>query len=455
MDKATASGPAADAGALPPVRVLSLDGGGLRGICLLKMLSYIEKRAKKPIAELFDLIVGTSAGGITALGLTCKDKDGKYVGDVEKHIQMLYDRGHKVFPRPRSRAQRLLRQLRGGSVYGEKGVHGFMKGLFGTDLKLSDCVTDVLVVSYNLEQREPHYFKSRRAKEFPDTHDHTLYDVGRATTAAPGFLPPHKIKMPLVYRQRGYSTFVDGGMVANNPALLGWFEASKLYPGREIVVVSLGTGNCDTPYHHDAVSKWSLLKWIHPMLDCIMDGSSDMTNQMMDSILRDNFYRFSPMLPDGMDSFADARHTTLDLWARSTEKQARIHLFISRKGSMLLASADLLARLASGTGDRCAASRCEDEPVASPDDQLDIDIRLPDAGAALGPSRAGACRVAPSLSGDDLIMKAEGPTPVKLKELERRAPELAAAVPVVAVGEDQLEIEDLEAAALLVGAGPR
>eukprot|EP00741_Cyanophora_paradoxa_P018866 tig00000206_g18212.t1 len=437
MDKATASGPAADAGALPPVRVLSLDGGGLRGICLLKMLSYIEKRAKKPIAELFDLIVGTSAGGITALGLTCKDKDGKYVGDVEKHIQMLYDRGHKVFPRPRSRAQRLLRQLRGGSVYGEKGVHGFMKGLFGTDLKLSDCVTDVLVVSYNLEQREPHYFKSRRAKEFPDTHDHTLYDVGRATTAAPGFLPPHKIKMPLVYRQRGYSTFVDGGMVANNPALR-----------REIVVVSLGTGNCDTPYHHDAVSKWSLLKWIHPMLDCIMDGSSDMTNQMMDSILRDNFYRFSPMLPDGMDSFADARHTTLDLWARSTEKQARIHLFISRKGSMLLASADLLARLASGTGDRTS-------PSPLPTTNSTSTYASPMPAPPSGPPALGACRVAPSLSGDDLIMKAEGPTPVKLKELERRAPELAAAVPVVAVGEDQLEIEDLEAAALLVGAGPR
>ena len=82
------------------IRVLSIDGGGIRGIIPALMLGEIERRTNKPIAELFDLIAGTSTGGILALGLTVPGPDGKPKYCADELVQLYKEEGPRIFHRP-------------------------------------------------------------------------------------------------------------------------------------------------------------------------------------------------------------------------------------------------------------------------------------------------------------------------------------------------------------------
>ena len=162
-----------------PYRILSLDGGGIRGLVPALILASLEAETGKRITDLFDLVVGTSTGGILALALT-----GDNPPTAEKLVGLYEKEGGKIFDR--SFCRRLPGHALLDEKYSGKGLIEVLKEYLGKNSLLSDATTDVLVTSYALERRMPFLFKSTKAKDpaTKKTHDFKLWEVGRATLSA-------------------------------------------------------------------------------------------------------------------------------------------------------------------------------------------------------------------------------------------------------------------------------
>jgi len=145
-----------------PIRVLSIDGGGIRGVVPAVILGEIERLTGKPIAESFDLIAGTSTGGILALALTVPGPDGRPRYSARDLIALYEKEGSRIFGRPKWHWLRPLRILL-EEKYPADGLEAVLAEYFD-DCRLKDAVTEVVVTSYETERRLPFFFKSRHAK---------------------------------------------------------------------------------------------------------------------------------------------------------------------------------------------------------------------------------------------------------------------------------------------------
>jgi patatin-like phospholipase/acyl hydrolase len=294
------------------IKVLSIDGGGIRGIIPAMLLEHIEARTGKRIAELFDLIAGTSTGGILALGLTTPDAHGhpKYTA---AQLRALYEtRGEDIFSRS---VWHMMRAV--GSALEEKypsdGVEGVLKEYFG-DTRLKDAITPVLVPSYEIELRDPFFFKSAKAKTNAE-YDFPMWAVARATSAAPTYFEPAKLP---VQGPLDYYALIDGGVYANNPAMCAYVEAVRTVGDNkaEVLVVSLGTGQLTRQILYDQAKSWGLLQWAQPILNVVFDGVSDTVDYQLATLLSDTdpgrrYYRFQTALKEGSDDMDDASRTNL------------------------------------------------------------------------------------------------------------------------------------------------
>src|SRR5215216_1170838 len=143
-------------------KVLSIDGGGIRGIIPAMVLAEIERRTGKRIAEMFDL-VGTSTGGILALGVTKPGQDGKPEYSAKKLIDLYETEGGKIFSIPvwhRIHSAGGLAEEK----YPAKGIEEVALEYFG-DVHLAQALTEVLVTAYEIEKRGPWFFKRRHARD--------------------------------------------------------------------------------------------------------------------------------------------------------------------------------------------------------------------------------------------------------------------------------------------------
>src|SRR4051812_35242238 len=166
------------------ITILSIDGGGIRGIIPAMMLARIEERTGMPTHQLFDLVAGTSTGGIIALGLTKANEAGGNQFAASDLIELFERDGPTIFPHG------LFSRLRGldgwtDERYDAIGIEQVLKRLAG-DARLKDALTKVLVTSYDIERRDAIFFKSWRAKDDP-AFDFAIRDVARATSAAPTY----------------------------------------------------------------------------------------------------------------------------------------------------------------------------------------------------------------------------------------------------------------------------
>ena len=291
-------------------KILSIDGGGVRGIIPAVVLDDIEKRTGKSISELFDLIAGTSVGGMLALGLAVP-KNPESQNSAPKYSAKELGESLKrdlptIFKRP------FLLNLPFGQFlyrrYSQRGIESVLDNYFG-EARLSDALADVLIPSYEIEQRSPEFFRSPhlRLGEVPeapkDPHDDTpphkniyMKEAARASSAAPTYFVPKKIpSLP------GYA-FIDGGVFANNPAMCAYAEAKAIYADEEeFLFVSLGTGAAHAPINEKDASKWGHIGWARPMLDIMMDGSSDTVDYQLRQVVppvngRRRYFRFQAQL---------------------------------------------------------------------------------------------------------------------------------------------------------------
>ena len=294
-------------------KVLSIDGGGIRGIIPAMVLSEIEERTGKRSAEMFDLVAGTSTGGILALGLTKPGQNGGPEYSAERLIELYETEGRKIFHIP------TWHRLRSGwgvveEKYPSEGIEEVANRYF-KEVYLADALTEVLVTAYEIEMRGPWFFKRRHARDENREGDNFLMrDVARATSAAPTYFEPIQLR----WGPHGERAFIDGGVHSNNPAMCAYVEARKIYPEEsDFLVVSLGTGEQTREMPYEEVKDWGLALWAQPILNVVFDGVSDTVDYQLTEILSTEegdarrYYRFQSVLDMGKDEMDDASATNI------------------------------------------------------------------------------------------------------------------------------------------------
>lgn len=274
------------------IKVFSIDGGGVRGIIPAMIAAEIEKRTGQPACKLFDLIVGTSTGGILALGLTLPDPDDptqpRY--SAEEIADLYRKRGKDVFT-----GGSLLRGLV-DERYPSTGIESVLEDYFG-DNRLGDALTDVMITGYEIQRRRPYIFKSIKARSDDPTerkhHNFLMRKVARATTAAPTLFEVARLDFD-DDDEDDFLALIDGGVFANNPALEAYVEAFKKNRYADILVVSLGTGQINVPLAYEQVKDWGLVHWARGLLvDIILDGVGRDVGYLMRKLLPEKrFFRF-------------------------------------------------------------------------------------------------------------------------------------------------------------------
>jgi len=294
--------PAALAASNPrTVRILSIDGGGIRGIIPALVLARIEKLTGQPTAQLFDVVAGTSTGGILALGLTVPKAPGHPLYQAEEFAEMYEREGRRIFSRSVFRTLFTTDSLF-WKKYSSDGIEQVLAEYFG-DSRLRDAATDVLITSYELERRFPFFFKSTNARCRSD-YDFPARDVARATSAAPSYFAPMKI--PTGTNSDHY-TLIDGGVFANNPAACALVEARTTHPNAErYLVVSLGTGSLMQTLPLNLAQYWGAVRWVKPLLDAVFDGVSSTVDFQLRQLLPDDYYRFQTTLSGHNHGLDDA-----------------------------------------------------------------------------------------------------------------------------------------------------
>jgi uncharacterized protein len=282
-------------------RILSIDGGGIRGIIPAVVLAELERQSGRRVHELFDMFAGTSTGGILSLALALPGSGGVARWHAREIVDLYIEHGPEIFDRS------LLHRIRAvGSILDEKypdtGLESVLRRYFG-ETKLSKALVEVLVTAYELEGRDPFFFKRRKAVATPED-DYPMWQVARATAAAPTYFEPLKLKTAAI---SDYYALVDGGVFANNPAMCAFADAHRFEEGADIVLVSLGTGQLERPIRYDDAKDWGMLEWARPILDVVFDGIADTTDYELRQLMPDNrYFRLQTTLTIGNDELDDA-----------------------------------------------------------------------------------------------------------------------------------------------------
>ena len=274
-------------------RILSVDGGGIRGLVPALVLLRLEQRLakltgeKRPLSDYFHLFAGTSTGGLISLGLTAPDpgNPGQPKMDGERLVSLYRDRGPKIFP-PRFRLLRILR----GYLFPKWSNRGLLRAVEADigPAPLSSALRDLVIVAYDMTDHKPRFFKRWTARE-ANRPDPTMGDAAMATSSAPTYLPPWELDG---------KALVDGGVFAANPTVAAIAEALKRQtdePARllphELFVVSLGTGFYKAELPPRTLRSWGSLAWIKPrgsepaLLRAMLDGQTASADQWAHMIL--------------------------------------------------------------------------------------------------------------------------------------------------------------------------
>src|SRR4051812_11421638 len=201
------------------MRVLAIDGGGIRGIIPPLVLADLEARTGRPVSELFDVIAGTSTGGILACALARAGEDGGARYSAASLVDLYVEEGPSIF------APHLLHRIRSvdgllDERYDDRGLRAALERYLG-DARLSGARVDVLVSAYELHERFAFFFRSARARLDP-TYDFAMADVAHATSAAPTYFEPVEVTD---VAGRNTWALIDGGVFATNPAMCAVADA--------------------------------------------------------------------------------------------------------------------------------------------------------------------------------------------------------------------------------------
>jgi len=260
-------------------RILCIDGGGIKGVFPASFLAASEEAAGIPIADFFDLIVGTSTGGIIALGLGL----GMSARDI---LRFYVERGPVIFG-----GNRRLRFLRHWvrAKYDLAPLTEALNDVLG-DRKLGESSKRLVIPSFNVDTGEVHIWKTAHTRRLERDFMHSAVEVALSTAAAPTYLP--------TYRAESGTPLIDGGIWANNPILIATVEAIGVLGWRpdELHILSLG---CTTPpldLNWGRRRSLGLLGWAPKLVDVFLTAQSASAIGMVQHLLpnRQQLIRISP-----------------------------------------------------------------------------------------------------------------------------------------------------------------
>ncbi len=312
---------AANTQLLPPdssrkIRILAIDGGGVRGIIPARILQEIEEQTGKRIFELFDLVIGNSTGGLIALGLLTPDEQGEAKYKASDLVEFYRRQSPKIF------SNNLLRKMITGwglwaPKFNREHLDKTLRKAFG-HVKLSQTLKNVLVLSYSLDKGEPHLWSSHQASQ--GIHpDYSLYDMAGATTAAPTYFAPKVLKT-----EKGSLLYeVDGAMWANNLEVLALLaiHSAGMSPIKNgnILLVSIGTGLYKPNgknYSKEAyklkdagIIGW-LLKSQPNLLDMMIGAESEWAKSIINSLSPTN-YNIQVTIPKEFSNIDNSKHVPI------------------------------------------------------------------------------------------------------------------------------------------------
>lgn len=315
------------------IRIISLDGGGIRGIIPATIMVEIEQRLQQQtndpqcrLADYVDLIAGTSTGGIlTALYLT-PNADGRPAYTAEDALQLYLQYGKDIFNMEfLARTAKLYVVF--NEMYPKEPIEALMQQYFGNS-KLSDLIKPCLITSYDIRNRRAHFFKSLDARKKGKIYNYLLRDVCRATAAAPTYFEPAYFESE---HGKKY-TLVDGGVFVNNPALCAYSEARTILFGevlgphkpnqpsaKDMLIISVGTGTVKKPYHFEKIKNAGLISWLPIIIDIMMSGNSETVHYHLQKMYNtlspadeQDYYRLEPDLHDASPEMDDVTEANLE-----------------------------------------------------------------------------------------------------------------------------------------------
>jgi patatin-like phospholipase/acyl hydrolase len=274
---------------------LSLDGGGIRGIFTAALLVGLEKDLGGPVLDHFDLVVGTSTGGLVATALGA--------GLSAEEILDLYVREKAtIFPGPHW--ARKLKQFI-GPKYSPRGLESVLRGAMG-DQRLGESRVPLVIPSFDLGENRVYLFKTPHHTRLKRDWKVPMWQVAMATCAAPTYFPAYELPEEHV-------RLVDGGVWANNPATVGIAEAVSMFeqPLETLRLLSLGT-TADSRTRRRSTDRAGIVQWLRGrnIVNVLLTGQSvGAFTQVQHLIGPQNAHRLDPPAPDGLAELdaADAR----------------------------------------------------------------------------------------------------------------------------------------------------
>ena len=259
--------------AQPQKKIISFDGGGVRAIAGIVFLKKLEEESGKKVADLFDMFIGTSAGALNAACFAC---DGLRADEVKQYwskdyleqimqTSFFWDQASLIQARPR---------------YENKGRIELLKDLF-ENKNISSTKKPLITLCYDIEKREHVIHSSYK------TPNISLVDAVCASSAARMYFPTHQIS--------NGSWMIDGGVVTNNPSLIGYIEAKKFFDTESIKVLSIGAALNKNKIKGSSSSKWGGVGWLrNDIIGMVLD--SEIHNSIAENIIGNNYLRINSPL---------------------------------------------------------------------------------------------------------------------------------------------------------------
>lgn len=266
-----------------PCQVLVLDGGGLRGMFSAAVLAGLEDDLGAPITDHVDLIAGTSTGGLIALGLGA----GMTAHEV---VEFYVSHGATIFSN-RLRWKTVRQLVR--AKYDPSPLRRVLQDQFGERL-LRDSTKRLIVPAYDLGRDDVYLFKTPHHPRLRRDWRVPMWEVAMATSAAPTYLPAHRLGRDRV-------RLIDGGVWANNPVIVAIAEAVSMLgaPLENIRVLSLGTTS-DLRHRSCRLDRGGVLRWglSGSAVDVILQGQSRGAHtQALHLLGPDRVTRLDPVVP--------------------------------------------------------------------------------------------------------------------------------------------------------------
>ena len=292
-----------------PFQILSLSGGGYLGLYTITVLTELERGLGRPLASCFDLLAGTSVGGIIALGLGL----GRSAEEIKDAFE---ENGSRIFsnrPAPTSRLGEKLDFCRSlfSPKYDGLALRDTIVRVVGEGTRLGDLARPVIVPAVNLTKGKPQVFKTDHHPDFKLDHRLRVVDVALATSAAPTYFPLAEIDDEL---------YADGGLFANSPDLLAIHEAEHFFDAStdDICMLSVGTTTTQFSLPHTGGRHLGIFGWGRRLAPTLLSSQQLDISYIVQHKLEDRYIRI-----DEVQSKEQERDLGLDVATADAKKTIR------------------------------------------------------------------------------------------------------------------------------------